>query len=184
MRYPCQTQMRPARIDRRSRISGQPRQRQKFGREYRMKFSNLSIQAKLVIGAGVLFAASMCAIVFGGTTLMYGTAGNEAESRARALLGQYGELAAGQMGGIISLARGVTASVEGVIAEGNADRDLLGRLMTAATASRPALAGMTLAFEPNALDGNDAGFVGHQNSDASGRLVPYSNQKDGKVVLQ
>ena len=49
-----------------------------------MKFSNLSIQMKLVIGAGVLFAASMCAIVFGGTALMYGTAGNEAEARARA----------------------------------------------------------------------------------------------------
>jgi len=149
-----------------------------------MKFSNLSIQMKLVIGAGVLFAASMCGIVFGGTALMYGTAGNEAESRARALLGEYSQLAAGQMGGIISLARGVTASVEGVIAEGNVDRDQLGRLMTAATASRPALAGMTLAFEPNALDGNDAGFIGHQYSDASGRFVPYFTNQDGKVVVQ
>ena len=149
-----------------------------------MKFSNLSIQTKLVIGAGVLFAASMCAIVFGGTTLMYGTAGNEAESRARALLGQYSQLASGQMGGIISLARGVTASVEGIIAEGSVDRDLLGRLMTAATASRPALAGMTLAFEPNALDGNDAGFIGHPYSDASGRFVPYFTNQDGKVAVQ
>ena len=102
-----------------------------------MKFSNLSIQMKLVIGAGVLFAASMCAIVFGGTALMYGTAGSEAEARARALLGQYSQLATGQMGGIISLARGVTAAVEGTIAEGVVDRDQLGRLMTAATASRP-----------------------------------------------
>src|SRR5215217_8743447 len=118
MRCALPTQMRPQNDPAESRISGQPRQRQKFGREYRMKFSNLSIQTKLVIGAGVLFAASMCGIVFGGTSLMYGTAGNEAESRARALLGQYGELAAGQMGGIISLARGVSASVEGVIAEG------------------------------------------------------------------
>ena len=149
-----------------------------------MKFSNLSIQMKLVIGAGVLFAASMCAIVFGGTTLMYGTAGSEAEARARALLGQYSQLATGQMGGIISLARGVTAAVEGTIAEGVVDRDQLGRLMTAATASRPALTGMTLAFDANALDGNDAGFVGHKYSDAAGRFVPYFTNQDGKVVVE
>ena len=149
-----------------------------------MKFSNLSIRMKLVIGAGVLFAGSMCAIVFGGTALMYGTAGNEAESRARALLGQYSQLATGQMGGIISLARGATAAVEGIIAEGPVNRDLLGRVMTAATASRPALAGMTLAFEPNALDGNDAGFIGHPYSDAAGRFVPYFTNQDGKVVVQ
>jgi methyl-accepting chemotaxis protein len=149
-----------------------------------MKFSNLSIQTKLVIGAGILFAASMCGIVFGGTTLMYGTAGNEAESRARALLGQYSELASGQMGGIISLARGVTATIEGAIAEGTVDRDQLGRIMTAATASRPALIGMTLAFDANALDGNDAGFIGHQYSDATGRFVPYFTNQDGKVVVE
>ncbi|MCR6672296.1 methyl-accepting chemotaxis protein [Devosia ginsengisoli] len=149
-----------------------------------MKFSNLSIQMKLVIGAGVLFAASMCAIVFGGTALMYGTAGNEAEARARALLGQYGELASGQMDGIISLARGVSAAVEGTISEGVADRDQLGRLMTAAAASRPALTGMTLAFNANALDGNDAGFIGHKYSDANGRFVPYFTNQDGKVVVE
>ena len=149
-----------------------------------MKFSNLSIQMKLVIGAGVLFAASMSAIVFGGTALMYGTAGHEAESRARALLGQYSQLATGQMGGIISLARGVAASVEGAISQGSVDRDLLGRLMTGATASRPALAGMTLVFAANALDGNDAGNIGHQYSDATGRFVPYFTNQDGKVVVE
>ena len=76
-----------------------------------MKFSDLSVRTKLVAGAGILFAASMCAIVLGGATLMYGAAGNEAEARARALIGQYEQLASGQMGGIISLARGAAASV-------------------------------------------------------------------------
>src|SRR5690606_10362465 len=118
-----------------------------------MKFANLSIRMKLVIGAGMLFAFSMCAIVFGGTTLMYETAGNEAEARARALLGQYSQLVSGQMGGVISLARGITTAVEGAIAEGPVNRDQLGRLMSATTAARPELVGMALAFEPDALDG-------------------------------
>jgi len=51
-----------------------------------MKVSNWSIRTKLVIGAGVMFATSICGIVLAGTSMMYGTAGNEAEARARALL--------------------------------------------------------------------------------------------------
>ncbi|MCY1547002.1 hypothetical protein D9M68_830330 [compost metagenome] len=46
-----------------------------------MKFSNWSIGTKLVVGAGLMFATSICGIVFAGTTMMYGTAGTEAEAR-------------------------------------------------------------------------------------------------------
>jgi len=75
--------------------------------------------------------------------------------------------------------------VEGVIAEGPVDRDQLGRLMTSATASRTALIGMALVFEPNALDGFDNLAVGHPYSDATGRFVPYfTNQADGSVALE
>ena len=35
-----------------------------------------------------------------------------------------------------------------------------------------------------ALDGNDAGFVGHIYSDATGRFVPYFTNQDGKVVVE
>ena len=145
-----------------------------------MKFANLSIQMKLVIGAGMLFALSMCAIVFGGTTLMYGTAGNEAELRAKALLGQYSQQVSGQMGGIVSMANTVAAAVEGSIAGPDADRDQIGRLMTAAIASRPSLVGMTLVFEPNTV-GNDADYVGHPYSEASGRFAAAFTFQDGKA---
>ncbi|MHA6689008.1 methyl-accepting chemotaxis protein [Devosia sp. A449] len=148
-----------------------------------MKFSNLSIRTKLVVGAGVLFATSICGIVFAGTTLMYETAGNEAEARARALLGQYSQLVSGQMGGVISLARGITTAVEGAIAEGPVNRDQLGRLMSATTAARPELVGMALAFEPDALDGRDAAYLNHPYSDATGRFVPYFINQDGKIVV-
>jgi methyl-accepting chemotaxis protein len=146
-----------------------------------MKFSNLSIRTKLVLGAGVLFAGAMCAIVFGGTAMMYSAAGNEAESRARALIGQYEALASGQMGGVISLARSVAASVEGLIAQGNVNRDQLVQVMSAASGSRPTLVGMTLVFEPNAL-GNDASFIGHPTSDPAGRFSTWYGNQEGKVL--
>jgi methyl-accepting chemotaxis protein len=148
-----------------------------------MKFSNLSIQVKLVIGAGVLFATSMCAIVFGGTALMYDTAGNEAESRARALLGQFSEQVAGEIESIISLTHGVAAALEGAIAQPIVDRDQLGRIVINTTASQPSLVGMAVAFAPNALDGNDAAAIGHAYSDATGRMLPYFTNQDGKVNM-
>src|SRR5690606_22590474 len=96
-----------------------------------MKFSDLSIRTKLVLGAGLLSLASMGAIITGALALMYQTAGNEAEERARALMGQYSQLAVGQMGNIISATRSLGAAVEGVIATGPIDRELLGRFVTA-----------------------------------------------------
>jgi methyl-accepting chemotaxis protein len=43
---------------------------------------------------------------------------------------------------------------------------------------------MTLAFEPNGVDGNDAGFIGHAYSDATGRFAPYFTNQAGTVVVE
>jgi len=149
-----------------------------------MKFSNLSIRLKLVLGAGLIFLVSMGAIIAGGITMMYGTAGSEAEARARGLMGEYSQLVVGQMGGIVSMTRGLAAGVEGIIAKDPVDRDLLGRMVSGTLVSRPAVTGMTLAFNANALDGRDAAYIGHPYSDEAGRFVPYFINTDSGVVVE
>jgi methyl-accepting chemotaxis protein len=155
-----------------------------IGANKQMKFRDLSIQIKLVLGAGLLFIVAMGGLIAGGLYLMYQTAGAEAEERARALLGQYSQLAAGRLGNVISQTTSVAASVEGVIAEGPVDRDQLGRLVTEALRAQPAAVGMTLAFNRNALDGRDAAHIGHLYSDSTGRFVPYFTQADGKISVE
>ncbi|MGV8833126.1 MAG: methyl-accepting chemotaxis protein [Devosia sp.] len=149
-----------------------------------MKFSDLSIRLKLVAAAGLLFAVSMCAIVFGATSLMYGTAIEQARAEAKALLGQYSEFTSGQIGSVVSMVDTAKATVEGAISGPTVDRDQLGQMMTAAALSRPTLVGMTLAFESNGLDGRDADFIGHKYSDATGRFVPYFTNQNGAVVVE
>ena len=149
-----------------------------------MKFSDLSIRTKLVLGAGLLSLASMGAIITGALALMYQTAGNEAEERARALMGQYSQLAVGQMGNIISATRSLGAAVEGVIATGPTDRELLGRFVTASMQAQPAVIGMALAFDADALDGRDALYVGHPYSDEAGRFVPYFTWENGRIEVE
>ena len=149
-----------------------------------MKFSDLSIRAKLVTGAGVLFAVSMAGLIAGGIALMYQTAGTEAQERARALVASYSEMASGQLGGIVNMTQGVGASIEGAIGGEVVDRDQLGRIMTQAIEARPTLMGMTLAFEPNQPDGRDAEFIGHAYSDATGRFVPYFARPNGELIVE
>jgi len=153
------------------------------GANEQMKFRDLSIQIKLVLGAGLLFVVAMGGLIAGGLYLMYQTAGAEAEERARALLGQYSQLASGQMGNVVTHTLTTAAVVEGLI-EGPADRDEIGRVVTRALQSRPSVVGMTAAFEPNAVDGLDEMFVGHPYSDETGRMVPYFTQQDGNILVE
>jgi methyl-accepting chemotaxis protein len=145
-----------------------------------MKFSNLSIRTKLMAGAGVIIASSLAVIVFGGTSLMSDTAGREAEAQARALMSSYTEMVGSEFNSLIGTTRGLSAAIEGTIEHGQFSRDQLGEMVKSVVVSNPALTGMTLAFEPNALDGQDARHIGHAYSDATGRFVPYfTNSESG-----
>ncbi|MBJ3786301.1 methyl-accepting chemotaxis protein [Devosia sediminis] len=147
-----------------------------------MKLSDLSIQLKLVLGAGIVFLLATGGLIAGGLYLMYQTAGAEAEERARALLGQYSQLATGQLGNVIAHTQATAAIVEGLVAT-NASREAVAEAVTRALQSRPSVVGMTVALEPDVL-GSDAAHRGQPHSDAQGRFVPYFTQAGGKVALE
>jgi methyl-accepting chemotaxis protein len=148
-----------------------------------MKLSDLSIQLKLVLGAGIVFVLATGGLIAGGLYLMYQTAGAEAEQRARALLAQYSAMATGQMNGVIAATRITAASVESVMAGNNADREQVGRLAELFMQVQTGATGIAFGFEPNAFDGFDSMFVGHPFSDAAGRFVPYfARTPDGVMV--
>src|SRR5690606_23099019 len=138
-----------------------------------MTLSNLSIQTKLVLSAGTLIAVSLGLIISGGTSLMYQTASAEAEERARALISSYTETTSSELGRVIGKTQGLAAAIEGTIARGGVDRAQVADMARAAFANSPELTGLSLAFEPDALDGLDSQHIGQAHSDASGRFVPY-----------
>jgi methyl-accepting chemotaxis protein len=150
-----------------------------------MRLVDLRIRTKLVLAAGALFAASMLVICGAGLWIMTAAATADAEARARALLGEYAETLADEIGRTVTTARTAGVVVEGLIGHGAVDRDALGALVTRVVADNPNFVGMTLAFDANALDGKDAAFVGHPFSDATGRFVPYFFRKsDGAVGVE
>ena len=150
-----------------------------------MRISDLSIRTKLLLGAGILFAASMSAITVAGTSIMYASATQSAHEQAQALLEQYAGTIADQVNRAIGSARDNAVAVEGLLAANMTNRDAVGSLLKHSVENHPNVFGQTIVFEPNGLDGQDAAFVGHEFSDANGRFVPYYfRTPDGKVGFE
>ncbi|WP_249695222.1 HAMP domain-containing protein, partial [Stappia sp. WLB 29] len=138
-----------------------------------MRFSDLSIRNKLLVSAGALFSVSIIGVSLVGSMVMSSAAEKAAEREAQALLSSYANDVSGGITRSLTVAQTTAAAVEGLIANGMTDRDRLGDMMIRTVEGNPSLVGMTLAFEPNGLDGRDADFKGHKYSDANGRFVPY-----------
>ncbi|SOB96688.1 methyl-accepting chemotaxis protein [Stappia indica] len=138
-----------------------------------MRFSDLSIRNKLLVSAGALFSVSIIGVSLVGSMVMSSAAERAAEREAQALLTSYANEVSGGLTLSLTVAQTTAAAVEGLIANGMTDRDRLGDMMIRTVEGNPNLVGMTLAFEPNGLDGRDADFKGHKYSDANGRFVPY-----------
>ena len=148
-----------------------------------MKFSDLSIRTKLVVATGIMAVLAMGTITIGGIAMMYKTAGDEAEARARTTLGEYSQTVAGQMARVIGSTRSLAAAIEGVVATGIVDRDLLGRLVMKGMEAQQDISGISLAFNTNALDGIDAGYINHVYSDEKGRFVPYFTRTEDGIAV-
>ncbi len=150
-----------------------------------MRLADLSIRTKLVLAAGALCTLSMLMVAGVSLWVTAEAATRDAQARAQALLGEYAQTIASRMGRAIVIAETGGLAVEGLVNGGMADRDALGALMRRMVTGNPDLVGMTLAFEPDALDGRDADFTGHPFSDAKGRFVPYFFHKpDGSVDVE
>jgi methyl-accepting chemotaxis protein len=136
-------------------------------------FKLRSIKSRVLLLAGIGFVGASAILTFSGSQIMMSTSRTQSVAAARTLLNQYRGVVQEEIGRAILTAGVATSAVEGVVADRQLDRDELGEVMTRIIKSQPALVGMTLAFEPNALDGRDAEYKQHQYSDTTGRFVPY-----------
>ncbi len=149
-----------------------------------MRFSDLSIRNKLLISAGALFTLSMMATTFMGAMVASNNAEREVLQQVDTQLHLYAEEVSSSISQAGYTAQNGAVAVEGLLNAGMMDRDQLGGLMTRLVENNPHLVGMTLAFEPNGLDGKDSQFIGHKYSDASGRFVPYFYHSGSSVAVE
>lgn len=84
----------------------------------------------------------------------------------------------------LTVARDLGQSVLSLRNAGHADRDMADALLKTALQTHPEFLSMSLAWEPNAFDGQDAQFAGKPDQDPKGRYVRYVDRDPtGNVVL-
>jgi methyl-accepting chemotaxis protein len=150
-----------------------------------MRLNDLSLRTKLTAMIGLLFVLAFCTITLTGTFIMMRDERSASEASAAGLMASYRLSVEKRVELALSTATSSARGIEGMVAAGKASRDVLGQYMTGVVGAHRELLGMTLAFEPGALDGQDASFKEHPYSDATGRFVPYFfNGSDGKVGVE
>jgi methyl-accepting chemotaxis protein len=145
-----------------------------------------SMRSRLMALTCIGFAVGLIGVTLAGSTLMWQSSRDEAEAAARGLLREYGNSIARDISGAISIAR-TTATMAKTLAETPViDRDEMGRLVRGIASDNPELLGVTLVFEPNALDGADDLFVDTPYSDLTGgRFATYAFRDDaGEVAIE
>lgn len=127
-----------------------------------------SLRSRLMVLTCVAFAVGLVGVTVAGSTLMWQSSRDEAQASARGLLREYGNSIARDIAGAVAIAK-TTATVAETLAQSETpDRHELGDAVIGIAEDNPALLGVTLVFEPNALDGRDADFVGDPYSDLVG----------------
>ena len=85
----------------------------------------------------------------------------------------------------MDIARTVAHTLEGVKMSGKApDREQINAMLKNVLRQNPDFIAIDTCWEPNALDGRDAEFIGAQGHDDTGRFVPYWNRGSGAIEVE
>ncbi|WP_265502167.1 methyl-accepting chemotaxis protein [Paracoccus beibuensis] len=107
----------------------------------------------------------------------------EAEARARALLGEYNVTVAQEVNTVLGVLNAGVAAVEGALAAGS-DRAVLEQIARNVLTTDERLLGMAVVFEPNAI-GSDRDRIGERLADPRGRFAPWFYiDTDGNVAVE
>ena len=109
----------------------------------------------------------------------------DAETRAHETAVRYAAEVAAYIDRAFQIPRTLAAELTGLRAAGGvADRVSLNAMLRQALADEPEVLAIYTLWEPDALDGRDADFVGTAGHDASGLFIPYWNRGAGDLLLE
>ncbi|WP_414472591.1 methyl-accepting chemotaxis protein [Microvirga sp. M2] len=144
-----------------------------------------SIKSRVLLLAGAGFIGACTILTFAGTQIMMSAGRSEAIDTAKTLLNEYKGLVQAEIGRAISAATITRSTAEAIVYDYKVERGEVAEILARAVEGQPSLVGMTLAFEPDAMDRQDKIYLADTYSDSSGRFAPYFYwSKYGKVEVE
>ncbi len=144
-----------------------------------------SVKTRLVLsGVGLCLGLGL-ALTIGAAIQVQRTTGEQVRMALNEATTGFALIAADLVENAIDNVRIIDAQTEGGLKTKGHSREMVSQQTSAAVAANPDIVGVTVAFEPNGFDGNDAAGMGFVGADATGRFVPYFFRKsDGSVGIE
>ncbi|MEZ0168886.1 methyl-accepting chemotaxis protein [Microvirga sp. TS319] len=144
-----------------------------------------SIKSRVLLLAGAGFIGACTILTLAGTQIMMSSGRSEAIDTAKTMLNEYKGLVQAEIGRAISAATITRSTAEAIVYDYKVERGEVAEILARAVEGQPSLVGMTLAFEPDAMDRQDKIYLADTYSDSSGRFAPYFYwSKYGKVEVE
>ena len=136
-----------------------------------------SIRARL-LGTGIgIFVLVVAALMVTAARFVAGGIETQSIRTADETARMAARLVEGEVGKGILVSRVVAGYLGDGLKAGSMTRAQIAQQVTGMIAALPELVGITVAFEPNGVDGADSAHIGTPGADATGRFVPYFYHK-------
>ena len=148
-------------------------------------FGKMGLRGRMLLSiCGVVllsYAVSIFYITFNASIM----ARSEAEEKAQEIAANHSQMVQGHLSMAMDIARTVAHTFEGLKMSGQVpDRDLINAMLKNVLRRNLDFIAIDTCWEPNALDGRDADFIGHEGYDETGRFVPYWNRGSGTIAVE
>jgi methyl-accepting chemotaxis protein len=110
---------------------------------------------------------------------------SEAEEKAGEIAANHSQMVLAELNTAMGVARTVAHTLEGLKMSGkDPDRGQINAMLKNVLRQNPDFIAIDTCWEPNALDGRDADFIGVEGHDDTGRFVPYWNRGSGTIEVE
>ncbi len=158
-----------------------------------MKIKSLQVKFSFWAGVCLLLTAGAIMAYTATTTIRRADSAREdavrnAENYVVSISKQHANHIRGTFEGALDTASTLAQTLSGIKDEALAlelDRDAVNGLLKIIIARNPQFVGVFTAWEPNAFDGMDRGFLGDEGHDKTGRFIPYWHRNaDGEIKVK
>ena len=148
-------------------------------------FGKMGLRGKMLLSiCGVVllsYSVSISYITYNASKM----ARAEAEEKTLEIASNHGRMIKSELDRAMDVVRTVAHSLEGIKKGDTApDRGQINAMLKNVLRQNPDLIAIDTCWEPNALDGRDAEFIGVPGHDETGRFVPYWNRGSGTIEVE
>ncbi|SCY89175.1 methyl-accepting chemotaxis sensory transducer with Cache sensor [Desulfoluna spongiiphila] len=148
-------------------------------------FGKMGLRGKMLLSiCGVVllsYSVSISYITYNASKM----ARTEAEEKTLEIASNHGQMIKSELDRAMDVVRTVAHALEGIkMGETAPDRDQINAMLKNMLRQNPDFIAIDTCWEPNALDGRDAEFIGVAGHDDTGRFVPYWNRGTGSIEVE